>query len=277
MAKDKWDKADVIGKLTGSLLIPIALAVGSYLFNLALQERADRQKTVELAITVLQSAKTDTTPKLQEWALGVLQQTTTSASQTLPPAVIDEIKRVPLPTANTVPSPATRLSFARVGNGLITTEDFKLSMIFDGIDGRRLDPDRGQNMTSLRYSDGRSLDSLRVPYISVPSTNIRDDNIHFGDYVVVINATNGKQAFAVVGDAGPSHNSMDISPALATLLGVKFKKDVIGNDKLSVLVFPNSVDANWPDLLDQEAAKWFDEWGGQSRMEPYIKREKKGN
>src|SRR2546429_4930634 len=105
MPKDKWDKADVIGKLAGSLLIPVGLAVARYIFNVALLERADRQKTVELAITVLQSEKTDKTPKLEEWALGVLQQTTTSASQELPPAVLDEIKRIPLPSSQTVASP----------------------------------------------------------------------------------------------------------------------------------------------------------------------------
>lgn len=101
MARDRWDKADIIGKLAGSILIPVALAVGSYIFNEALQERADRQKTRELAITVLQSEKTDKTPQLRAWALGVLEEMTRSASQTLPSAVINEIKHVPLPTAQT--------------------------------------------------------------------------------------------------------------------------------------------------------------------------------
>jgi tetratricopeptide (TPR) repeat protein len=101
MARDCWNKADIIGKLAGSILIPVALALGSYIFNEALQERADRQKTRELAITVLQSEKTDKTPQLRAWALGVLEEMTKSASQTLPPAVINEIKQVPLPTSQT--------------------------------------------------------------------------------------------------------------------------------------------------------------------------------
>lgn len=101
-SKDAWDKADVIGKIVGSLLIPVVVLFAGYRVNVALQQRADQQKTVELAINILQSDRSDKTPELKKWALGVLQTTATSASQTLPPPVVEELKKSPLPAA--VPS-----------------------------------------------------------------------------------------------------------------------------------------------------------------------------
>lgn len=98
-SKDSWDKADVIGKIVGSLFVPVVLLVAGYWVNIALQKRADQQKTVELAISILQSDKTDKTPELKKWALSVLQNTATSASQTLPPPVLEELRKSPLPGA----------------------------------------------------------------------------------------------------------------------------------------------------------------------------------
>ncbi|MEN3371239.1 MAG: hypothetical protein V7609_3382 [Verrucomicrobiota bacterium] len=272
MAKDRWEKADIVGKLTGSVLIPLGLAIGSYLFNAALQERAARQKTVELAITVLQSEKTDRSPKLQEWALGVLKQTTEAASQTLPPQVLDELKKEPLPSAQTVAAAPTRIVFKQVDNGLIANESFRSYIDWDGIDGRKLDPESGQDMTSLKYPDGKSLDSRQVPYLALPFTNVREEKIQTGDYAVLFNVGKGTKAFAVVGDQGPAKNSLGISPALATPLGVKFQKrgDITSADKLILLVFPSSADGKWPDSLDQQAAALFAAWGGEGKMQPYI-------
>jgi len=98
-SKDSWDKADVIGKMVGSLFIPVVVLLAGYWVNIALQKRADQQKTVELAISILQSDKSDKTPELKKWALSVLQNTATSASQTLPPPVLEELRKSPLPGA----------------------------------------------------------------------------------------------------------------------------------------------------------------------------------
>jgi hypothetical protein len=42
--KDAWDKADVIGKLLGSILIPFGIAAVGYFVNITLQDRAAKQK-----------------------------------------------------------------------------------------------------------------------------------------------------------------------------------------------------------------------------------------
>jgi hypothetical protein len=124
-SKDWWDKADVIGKIVGSLFIPVVVLFAGYLVNIALQKRADQQKTVELAITILQSDKADKTPELKKWALGVLETTATSASQTLPPLVVEELKKSPLPSA---PVPSAhydiKSSFPVVGSRF-TPEQFQ--------------------------------------------------------------------------------------------------------------------------------------------------------
>jgi hypothetical protein len=67
--KDRWDKADVIGKIVGALFMPVVILLAGYLVNLSLQKRADQQKTIELTITILQSDKSDKTPELKKWAL----------------------------------------------------------------------------------------------------------------------------------------------------------------------------------------------------------------
>jgi hypothetical protein len=96
--KDGWDKADVVGKIVGSLFIPLVVLLASYSINVALQKRADQLKTIEIAITILQSDKADNSPLLKDWALGVLQSTAKSASQTIPAPVIEELKKTPLPS-----------------------------------------------------------------------------------------------------------------------------------------------------------------------------------
>jgi hypothetical protein len=118
--KDTWDKADIIGKLAGSLLIPVVVLWASYRLNGTLQERAAEQKTVELAITILQSDKADRTPQLKTWALGVLKSTTTSASQPLSKPVIDELERAPLPG----PGSISGARFPVVGKSF-TPEEFR--------------------------------------------------------------------------------------------------------------------------------------------------------
>jgi hypothetical protein len=90
--KDIWDKADVIGKLLGAILIPIAVAAVGFFVNAALQNRETQEKGFETAVTVLQSSSS-VTPELRKWALGVFQDGTDA-----PPAVINELKRSPLPS-----------------------------------------------------------------------------------------------------------------------------------------------------------------------------------
>jgi hypothetical protein len=96
--KDIWDKIDVIGKLLGTILIPFALVATGFFVNLTLQDRAAKEKTAEIAITVLQSNST-ALPELRNWALGVFEDTVLAANQKLPDAARKELKTLPLPDA----------------------------------------------------------------------------------------------------------------------------------------------------------------------------------
>jgi hypothetical protein len=80
-------------------MIPIAIAAADFFVNLAIQERAAREKIAEIAITVLQSKDT-TVPELKVWARGVFNQTLAAANQPLSPAGEKELDSTPLPSTS---------------------------------------------------------------------------------------------------------------------------------------------------------------------------------
>jgi hypothetical protein len=57
--KDRWDKVDIVGKLLGAILIPGIIAIATYYFNEALQDRDTSRKQVDTAVTILESSKSD--------------------------------------------------------------------------------------------------------------------------------------------------------------------------------------------------------------------------
>jgi hypothetical protein len=130
--------------------------------------------------------------------------------------------------------------------------------------------------TSLRYADGKSVDSRTIPFIALPRKNISGDNVQVGDYAVVFDLTTGRHAFAIVADIAPSRNSMELSVALANLLGLKFdfKAGTVATDKVVCLAFPASGHHHCPEsveILNGEAAKLFEAWGGMSTMQPHLR------
>jgi Trypsin len=96
--RDSWDKADIIGKLLGAILIPIALAIAGFAVNIALQNRSAQQKTAEIAVTILQS-KDAGTPALRAWAQTVFNDMLAQANQKLPPGAEQELRTNPLPSS----------------------------------------------------------------------------------------------------------------------------------------------------------------------------------
>jgi hypothetical protein len=95
-----WDIADVVGKW----LIPIVVVLATLWFNSAQNQReasqkafegqrAEKQKTFEVAIGILQAPKSNETEKLRGWALGVFQAVTNNAYGTLPPGAVEEINK----------------------------------------------------------------------------------------------------------------------------------------------------------------------------------------
>jgi hypothetical protein len=77
----------------------------------------------------------------------------------------------------------------------------------------------GQSSTSLRYSNGDSLDPSQIPFIVIPSGfGDRFPGVKLGDYAAV--SYNGKTTFAIVGDYGPRGKLGEGSIALAQSLGI---------------------------------------------------------
>lgn len=78
----------------------------------------------------------------------------------------------------------------------------------------RRDPHR-QAQTALTFSNGRSLDPTRVPYVVIPGG---DRSARLGDLVLV--EYQGRRTMAIVGDVGPRNKFGEGSMALARSLGI---------------------------------------------------------
>ena len=63
--RDLWDKADVIGKW----LIPLAVVFATIWFNSSVKQREENQKTLEIAIGILQAPPSKETANLRNWAV----------------------------------------------------------------------------------------------------------------------------------------------------------------------------------------------------------------
>jgi hypothetical protein len=131
--KDVWEKADVVGKS----LIPITVALATIWFNSALKEREARQKTLEVAIGILQAPNSDETKQLREWALGVFRVETGAASAELPGEAVKELQQgTQLPSISQLRLPSTgqvRVSIIRLlGTSPDQSERIKSALIIGG-------------------------------------------------------------------------------------------------------------------------------------------------
>lgn len=128
--KDRWDKADTVGKL----LIPIAIALATFWFDSSLKNREAKQKTFEVAIGILQAPKSDETQQLRQWALGVFQNMTGIAKLPTSPGANKELQQgtqLPLTSQLQMPNPERlRISIIRVeGTPADQSEQIKSALI----------------------------------------------------------------------------------------------------------------------------------------------------
>lgn len=106
---------------------------------------------------------------------------------------------------------------------------------------RQIDP-TGQTQTSMRYTDGKSINSEVVPYMVLPGGQYSQFGIKLGDMCLVRNRENGRMAIAVFADVGPRHKRGEGSMALATELGINPSPTRGGTSKPNIeyLVLPGS-------------------------------------
>ena len=102
--RDSWEKIDIIGKLSTSILIPLAVVLAGYFVNSALQRDNATQKAFEIAVDVLRS--TNPPPQLKVWAEKVFADTLSASGSPLSDAARQELQTNPLPAGITNPKPA---------------------------------------------------------------------------------------------------------------------------------------------------------------------------
>ncbi len=123
---------------------------------------------------------------------------------------------------------------------------------------RQIDP-TGQTQTSMRYTDGSSVNAETVPYMVLPGGQYSQFGIKLGDMCLVRNKENGRVTVAVFADVGPRHKRGEGSMALAEELGINSSPTRGGMTKPNIeyLVLPGSgyPAQNQQQLLDRIKAQ----------------------
>jgi Fungal chitosanase of glycosyl hydrolase group 75/Extensin-like protein C-terminus/Bacterial Ig domain len=113
-----------------------------------------------------------------------------------------------------------------------------------------IDPCCGQLETSFKYSDGKSVDSEKVPYFVLPNYWFSSKGIELGDIAAII--YKGKVEYAIFADVGPAIKIGEGSIALARSLGHELLIGGIvksGIDKdVIYIIFPGSADKKFQDV-----------------------------
>jgi hypothetical protein len=71
--KDWWDKAEILSKLIGSLLIPVIVAVSVWAWNSERTLQQTASTMTQIAVGVLTGPPSPETQPLRAWAISVLQ------------------------------------------------------------------------------------------------------------------------------------------------------------------------------------------------------------
>jgi hypothetical protein len=128
---------------------------------------------------------------------------------------------------------------------------------------------------STRDGDPRKyVDARKIPYIVLPLEVSGKFGIRLGDFAVVSNQTNGRLAYAIYADVGPSGKLGEGSMALAKALGLPSNpRDGGVEDGVWFLVFPGS--GRGPGKLrtlkeiNRSAARLYKAWGGSKRLRAF--------
>lgn len=94
--KDTWDKAEILSKILGGVLLPVITICIAYLLNASIQDRSARVRMVELAVEILKSDPKAATNAnyMRGWAVEVLQK---NSEVPLPKEALSALMELPLP------------------------------------------------------------------------------------------------------------------------------------------------------------------------------------
>lgn len=125
-----------------------------------------------------------------------------------------------------------------------------------------------EDVSKARTDPHRYVDSSTIFFISLPGR--AGIGVKLGDLAAAYRHSNGKLAFAVVADIGPTNRIGEGSIALAEMLGVPFNHEHFKGvpDGITYIIFPGS-GGKWPRTvreINEEGAKLFQAWGGLDRL-----------
>jgi hypothetical protein len=133
--------------------------------------------------------------------------------------------------------------------------------------------------TSLRNASGSPtapgtyVDARKIPYFVLPPEFIRQFGVALGDLAMVTNLKNGRSAFAIFADVGPTGKIGEGSVALARALGLDDnpRSGGTGAPSIAYLVFPRSGlgpgRLRTAKQIRASASKVFQQWGGAKRLQ----------
>jgi hypothetical protein len=135
-----------------------------------------------------------------------------------------------------------------------------------------------QDSTKPKTDPDRYVDSESIPYIALPIKTLREAakrqgipfGLALGDFAMVVNRRNGKRAFAIYADNGPSRRIGEGSIALAEALGIPSSPRRGGAaDRVQILVYPGSGNGKPRSAREiaTEAERLVARWGDDARLE----------
>jgi len=134
----------------------------------------------------------------------------------------------------------------------------------DGAGGAWKKDKTGQSETSLKYSNGESVDPSKIPFAVVP-LGFRQDfpDIRMGDYCSV--SFNGRTVYGILADFGPSRSLGEASMSMAASLGIDPDPNHGGTSKpVTYIYFPGTRDTEPPreaDLIQKRGAEVMQQHG----------------
>ena len=95
--KDNWDKFEILGKVIGVILIPIAISYFGYQYNKSLQQNEIKLKYIEIATSILRDEPNSETREIRSWAIDVLSEYSLVEFDN---KALEELSETALPKAN---------------------------------------------------------------------------------------------------------------------------------------------------------------------------------
>lgn len=139
------------------------------------------------------------------------------------------------------------------------------------------DPYPGYYVSTTSLKDNRfppqdprnNVDSEKIPFIALPPKLLKQVGVELGDFLAVRNSRNGKVAYALVVDQGPSNRVGEGSIRLANELGVPSSPINGGaGSGIEYVVFPGSGNGKprTYEEIQTEGDRLFKAWGGVEQL-----------